>query len=458
MICGPAISTRSGNRDVPVSTSNPVALELYAKALTEYHSYVGDAIGTIDEALRHAPDFTLGHIFRGTVLMTMGEQRFVPEARKSVEAANALYHCANSRERALTTAAAKLVSGDWNGASAAFDNVLVEHPRDAFAIQSAHLLDFFRGDSLNLRNRVSRVLPHWTKDVPGYSYILGMHAFGLEESNQYPEAEETGRRALEIQPKDGWAVHAVTHVMEMQGRITEGIQWLESRTNDWAPNNGFAFHNWWHLALFYLDRGLYENVLSLYDSQIHPAPPEYVLQLVDATALLWRLHLEGVELGDRVHTLADNWAKRLESERGFYAFNDFHAMMAFMLAGRTHEADSLIADMERTASSTSNSLNVMMTRDVGLPVVRAIRAFEQRRYGVTVTEIQSVRDIAHRFGGSHAQRDVLTLTMIEAAIRGGQSRLAEHYIAERTTLRSGGQWGPRLLHRAANSELVGGLK
>jgi hypothetical protein len=246
--------------------------------------------------------------------------------------------------------------------------------------------------------------------------------------------------------------------MEMQGRITEGIQWLESRTNDWAPNNGFAFHNWWHLALFYLDRGLYENVLSLYDSQIHPAPPEYVLQLVDATALLWRLHLEGVELGDRVHTLADNWAKRLESERGFYAFNDFHAMMAFMLAGRTHEADSLIADMERTASSTSNSLNVMMTRDVGLPVVRAIRAFEQRRYGVTVTEIQSVRDIAHRFGGSHAQRDVLTLTMIEAAIRGGQSRLAEHYIAERTTLRSGGQWGPRLLHRAANSEVVGGLK
>src|SRR5512134_2175914 len=68
----------------------------------------------------------------------------------------------------------------------------------------------------------------------GYSYVLGMHAFGLEECNQYAEAEVTGRRALDLVPTDGWAVHAVTHVMEMQGRIDEGIGWLTSREADWA--------------------------------------------------------------------------------------------------------------------------------------------------------------------------------------------------------------------------------
>jgi len=444
MICGPTLDTR----DLPVSCSQPAALNLYEKALIQFQSYVGDPIATIDEALREAPDFVLGHVFKAVALITMSEQRFVADARASVDAARKLVPSCNARERLLTAAATKLVEGDWNTACAAFDNVLVDYPRDAFAIQAAHLMDFFRGDSRNLRSRISRVLPHWTADVPGYSYILGMHAFGLEECNQYPEAEETGRRALALEPKDAWAIHAVTHVMEMQGRIEEGIQWLESRKNDWAVNNNFAFHNWWHLALFYLDRGKCANALGLYDYRIHSAPAEFVLQLLDATALLWRLHLEQVELGDRATIVADNWAERFETERGFYAFNDLHAMMAFVMAGREGEAEQLIADMEWTVLNGVGT-NVMMTRDVGLPLCRAMRAFGQKRYSTVVSLIEPIRDIAHRFGGSHAQRDVLTLTLIEAAIRSGQHRRAQHYIAERTMSRPGGQWGARLLQRAS---------
>lgn len=451
MICSSEATHRRtlDARDVPVSCSQPVALSLYEKALRQYQSYIGDPIGTIEEALRHAPDFTLGHVFRAVALMTISEQRFVPEALASINSARALLTAANSRERVLTAAAAKVVEGDWDSACAAFDAVLVDYPRDAFAIQSAHLMDFFRGDSLNLRNRITRVLPHWNADVPGYSYILGMYAFGLEECNQYPEAEETGRRALSLERKDAWAIHAVTHVMEMQGRIIDGIQWLESRTDDWAVNNSFAFHNWWHLALFYLDRGLTDNVLALYDSQIHSTPPDFALQLLDATSLLWRLQLEGADIGDRADVIADNWTRRLDTERGFYAFNDFHAMLAFVLAGRDREADRLIADMERTVNDNAGGTNLKMTRDVGLPLCRAIRAFGQKRYSDTVSTIEPVRDIAHRFGGSHAQRDVLTLTLIEAAIRSGQHRRAQHFIAERTILRPGGLWGRRLLRRAS---------
>lgn len=48
-------------RGVPVSCDNAWARELYERALVQYRSYVGDPIATIDEALRHAPDFVLGH-------------------------------------------------------------------------------------------------------------------------------------------------------------------------------------------------------------------------------------------------------------------------------------------------------------------------------------------------------------------------------------------------------------
>lgn len=434
-------------REVPTSCSNRTALDLYEKALTQYQSYVGDPLATIDEALKHSPDFILGHVFKAVAIMMMTEQRFVADARASVERGKTFLPQANSRERNLLAAAAILVDGDWDAACASFDRVLVEYPRDAFAIQSAHLMDFYRGDSLNLRNRLTRVLPHWNADLSGYSYILGMHAFGLEECNQYAEAEDVGRRALALQPKDGWAVHAVTHVMEMQGRIDDGIQWLKSRKEDWAPNNSFAFHNWWHLALFYLDRGRFKDVLSIFDAEIHPAPPDFILQLLDATSLLWRLYLEQADVGDRAQTVADGWSRRLDSERGFYAFNDLHALMAFVLAGREREADYLMGNLEWTAQHGAGT-NLMMTRDVGLPLSRGVLAFGQGRYNEAIAWIEPVRDIAHRFGGSHAQRDVLTLTLIEAAIRSGRRQLAEHYIAERTMLKSGDHWGPRLLRRA----------
>jgi tetratricopeptide (TPR) repeat protein len=436
-------------RGVPVSCSDRSALDLYEKALVQFQSYVGDPIATIEDAVALAPDFVLGHVFRATVLMTFTERRLARQAQASVATAEALLPQANPRERGLVAATRRLVDGDWDAACAAFDRVLVDHPRDAFAVQSAHLMDFFRGDALNLRNRISRVLPHWSPSVPGYSYVLGMHAFGLEECNQYSQAEETARRALALQPKDGWAVHAVAHVMEMQGRIDEGIAWLESREADWAPDNGFAFHNYWHLALYHLDRQQDARALSLYDARVHPEPPEFALQLLDATALLWRLHLEQVDLGRRADLLADNWADRLETERGFYAFNDMHAMMAFTMAGRELEAARLMADLEWTAQHGAG-VNRTMTRDVGLPVCRAIQAFGEGRHVDAIRHLEPVRDIASRFGGSHAQRDALTLTVIEAAIRSGQPALARHYIAERTVHKPASGWGWRLLSRTTS--------
>jgi len=294
-------------RTEPVSCSHQTALALYERALGQYQSYVGDAVATIDEALAQAPDFVLGHAFRAMVLMTFSERRFAERARISVVSAEALLPRANARERNLVAAARALVDGDWGRASAVLDRSLVDHPRDMLAVQTAHLMDFFRGDSLNLRNRIARLLPHWTKEVPGYSYLLGMYAFGLEECNQYGEAEDTARRALEIEPRDGWAVHAGTHVMEMQGRIDEGIAWLSSREQDWAPDNGLAYHNYWHLALFYLDQERYADVLALYDTRIHAETPDSVLQLLDATSLLWRLYLEGVDVSERAARVADNW-------------------------------------------------------------------------------------------------------------------------------------------------------
>lgn len=423
-------------RGTDVSCADAETLALYERALVQYQSYVGDALATIDQALAARPDFVLGHVFKAGLLTTFGEKRFVAAAHDSLAAAEALTDIACDRERGLMRAVRALVDGDWHAGCAALDRVLVDHPTDAFAVQTAHLFDFYRGDALNLRNRLTRVLGHWHAGLPGYSYLLGMHAFGLEECNQYAQAEDTARRALAIEPRDAWALHAAVHCMEMQNRVDEGIAFLNEREQDWAPDNGFAFHNWWHLALFHLDRGEDAKVLALYDSRIYAQETDTALTLVDATALLWRLHLLDVDVTARMAALARMWATKLDAEADFYAFNDLHALMAFAAAG---DADATARALRSAAGGFGG--------EVGGPIGRGIAAFGHGDYAGAVDWLTPARDLAHRFGGSHAQRDVITLTIIEAARRCGQGALARHYLADRLGQRPTSGLGRRLLTR-----------
>lgn len=436
-------------RGVPVTGADTFAVRRYETALEQFQTYVGDPVATIDEALQSAPAFIAGHMLKALVLYTLTERQFVPMVSQALDAARQHAARANARELGLISATELLVAGRWDSACKAIDCVLVDNPRDALALQAGHLMDFYRGDALNLRNRISRVLPHWDVSVPGYSYVLGMHAFGLEEMNQYPEAEAAARRALSMQPKDGWAVHAAVHVMEMQGRIHEGIEFLTSRESDWAPDNAFAFHNFWHLALFYMDGAHYDRALALFDRHIHPGPATYALSLLDATALLWRLRLEGVDVDNRFDRVADDWEARLDSESGFYAFNDVHAAMAFASTGR--EAALSRLDLRMRDAAGNGDTNATMTREVGLPLVEGVAAFARGRYADSIAAIEPMRDHAQRFGGSHAQRDLITLTLIEAAIRDGDPARARHYVAERLVHKREGRWGQRLWSRAMSA-------
>jgi hypothetical protein len=252
----------------------------------------------------------------------------------------------------------------------------------------------------------------------------------LEECNQFDRAEEAALKALSIEARDGWSVHAMAHVLEMQNRYEEGQQFMRSREDDWAPDNGFAFHNWWHLALFHMEQEDFTSALQLYDEQVMPGESEVSMQMLDASALLWRLHLQDIDLGNRWSFLADQWARKIPGENGYYAFNDLHAIIALLGAGRFADARAVLVDLQK-AAETNPALTGMMARDVGVPAAQAMIAYAQQRYSDVVDLLYPIRSIANRFGGSNAQRDILTQTMIDAAIRSGQGGLAKNLLSER---------------------------
>jgi len=418
--------TQHDARAVPVSACQPESLDDYEIALRQFQSYFGDPTETLALTLERDPEFVMGHIFNASAM----ERQYLPMIRDCIEKGEALATRSNDREKGLLVAARHWMEGRWDQACVAWDQVLADYPRDAMAIQLAHLTDFYLGDAVNLRDRIGRVIGHWDKDTPGYSFILGMQAFGLEECNHFGRAEEAARAALAIEARDPWSVHALAHVLEMQNRYEEGQQFMRASVDDWAPDNGFAFHNWWHLALFYLEQEDYRTALQLFDEQVLPGDSEVSLQMLDASALLWRIHLQGVDVADRWNRIAQLWARKTPAENGYYAFNDMHAIIALVGAGRLADAREVLADLQQ-AAVTNPTLSGMMARDVGVPACTAIIAFAEGRYTDSVDNLLPIRSIANRFGGSNAQRDILSQTLLESAIRGAQTGLASNLLNER---------------------------
>jgi tetratricopeptide (TPR) repeat protein len=431
-------------RGLAVSTARTDSLEQLERATELTASYFTDPLAVINGAIEANPAFAAGHCLRAALALMSSERGALPMLVESVEAIEALGARANDRERRHAAAARAWLEGDFARALRLYGDIVVEYPRDLLALQVTHVGDFFLGQSTLLRDRVAQVLPHWSTEVPGYGYVLGMHAFGLEETALYARAEETGRRALDLNPRDPWAVHAVAHVMEMQGRIADGIDWLTGRVADWSVDNGFAYHNWWHLALYHLELGDHARVIELYDTRIRPGKSSVALEMIDASAMLWRLTLRGLDVGNRWQPLADAWQPL--AREGFYAFNDVHSVMAFVGAGRWLDAGEVIQSLARAAGG--HDTNAMMSREVGLPVAKALVAFGRGRYDIAIDELLPVRAHANRFGGSHAQRDIVHLTLIESALRAGRHALARALAAERTNVKQSSPFNWQLEARA----------
>ena len=418
---------RRGN---PVSTRSAAALEHAERALWRLLTFYGTPLDDLDAATLADPDWPLPRLMKGGFLLGLSEARFAREGAGVLDATEPLLERANDRERAHFAALRTLQSGDWDGARRAWAALLDAYPRDAMALQWAHLFDFYRGDAERLRERPAAVLPAWDVADPLRPHVVAMHAFGLEESNRYAEAEAVGRGALEIEPKAPWAVHAVAHVMEMQGRHHEGTQWMERWRPEWSAGNGFSVHLGWHQALFALERLDVDTVLALVDEHMAAAKTSVALEWVDTASLLWRLHLLQVDVGTRWHELLAVWNPSPD-DAGHYAFNDLHALLVLIGAGEWTRADEWLQATTARAEAADPSTNRDMARDVGLPLMRGALDFAHGRHAAALAGMQPVRAIAHRFGGSHAQRDLIDQTLLAAATHGGDASVGRALLNER---------------------------
>ncbi len=432
-----------------LNTDQAPSAAAYDRALALFNSLTLDPLAVMGPALEQDPDFIAGHQFVAALMLSAADGQALAPARASLAAAAGSRRSPTARERSLQQALAAWAGGDMRGASRLLDRHNVDHPRDLLALQLAHLGDLVLGQTAMLRDRIGRALGAWSPQDACYGYLLGMQAFGLEECGDYARAEALGLRAVSLHADDAWAVHAVAHVYEMQGRVADGLRWLGHDTGAWTHDNALGVHNHWHLALMHLSNDDPSAALALYDRAVTPQAASMAMDLVDASALLWRLMLRGVDAGARWSTLAARW--QAQADWGSLAFNDLHAMLAFVGAG---DAALIAHGADRIAAAAAQPGAAPVWGDLAAPVCEALIAFGQGRYARSAALLLPVLADTQPMGGSHAQRSVLFLTCAEAARRSGDTALARALDSEAAARRMGPASAHRPVVHGAGRELA----
>ena len=408
------------------STNDPLSLECFEQALAGLFRGDGSALPTIDRAIERDPAFAIGHCLRAGALVLSGAD--TPGAALTASVA-AVEHdsSANTRERRHAVAARRWLDGDVARAGQLYGELLRDYPRDRLALLVAHCLDFRLGRRDLLRDRIAGVLPHWNTSDAEYGYVLGMHAFGLEETGDFDCALAAAHKSLELVPDNAAAIHVIAHVLEMKGPPERGIAWLQGTRPTWVGNAGFRIHLAWHLALFQLDCDATADALATYDALIAPQLDGGNSGLVDASALLWRLQLHGTESQIRWREVTGLW--RCQRSIGNRAFDLVHAVMAFAASKQHAFARGLAKRLKGDAMLRARSGNEELT--LAEPMIAAIMSFCRGDYDDAVESIATIRAAADQCGGSVAQCDLIHLTLLEAALRGHQKELARTLAAER---------------------------
>ena len=415
-----------------VSLSSPVAVEAWNDMTRAFLAHSATTPGHLGTVLETEPDFAMGLAAKGLFSMMLGRREMVGVAREAHAAALAL-PTPHLREQLWVRALGEWLRGFPSRSVACMEDALRHNPRDTLSAKVSHAIRFLLGDAKGMRRSVESVLDAHGEDHPLRGYLLGCHAFALEETGAYDAAEVTGLQGLRLAPDDAWGLHAVAHVHDMTARPDQGIRLIEGHRGAWDHCNNFRYHVWWHKALLHLDRGEVETVLELYDRQIRHDKTDDYRDIANATSLLMRLELENVAIGDRWEELADYAENRTAD--GCLVFADLHYMMALGAAGRFGAAGEMA--LRVTGHARQSGDMAARYADPGLAAIAGLHSFAEGRFDTAFLNLDTARARLGKIGGSHAQRDVFERMAVDAGMRAGYFERVERILAERLGQRGG---------------------
>lgn len=407
-------------RQYPATTQNEQAARHLEKAIDSFLRKRLDSKAHLNAALEEDSHCTLANTLQGLMLSGLRKNSMNDMVRQSLHLAQ--QHCSNAtpREQGYVAALEYTLEGNREEATRCYEAIVRDHPTDLLALSMAQTELFWLGQMPRAENLSASVAAHWSAELHGYPEYLAIRAFDLEETGAFAEAEKTGRESVSLRSDNVWGTHAVAHVMLMQQRVDEGLQWLDGLSEHWSEVNQLKFHLWWHQCLFYLEAGDHPAALAIHDQWLrnHEQPlteamPDFYLDLQNGASLLWRLESAGVDVGDRWFELAEAVMPVFRDMTG--SFTSAHIAMIFQAAGMHSEFDELLSCMKQFIADTDNALT--QGYESALAAAQACRSYRLGNHADVLEILMPMRKRLVNMGGSHAQQEVFFQMMFDSARR-----------------------------------------
>lgn len=402
------------------------ALAFFDEAVVALARHRPGVLTMLDSALARCPDFIAAHVVKGFANLFLAYREYHEDAEHCLAHAQVILDKIKPKklEICLVTALRHGVDGHFLKAADVLEEGLREEPINFLMLKLSYGLRFMAGDPVGMLRLTSSVLPKWSPSTPAAGYFFGCHAFALEEAGHYRDAERCGLRALSLAPDDAWGLHALCHVQEMEGRIDEGIAQIETSRKTWQGCNNFRFHVAWHLALFYIEAGRFDDALTIYDREIRAIHSDDYRDFANASSLLKRLQHNGVDVGHRWNELAVIAIRRADETSLMFA--SLHQLMALLSCGLADDARlSLVAWQQQASRGATDQSDV--ASHVGILLFKILM-------GEVKTDAPSFEKAARELsaiGGSFAQRDVFLREVIRCALGAGHQQAVQKILALR---------------------------
>ena len=408
MNSAPAMQTdRQGNAVTNASHGAIAAIDHLAGQWLGY----GNEMARFFESLQAYPECAQLNMMGAVLILSMEDGTANPQAAGMLAAAASQERSLNERETMMLAAMRAWSAGEIDRALAQHVAMAEKYPRDLFAMKTGQLHAFNLGDNEAILHLADLALA----DNRDNHFVHGMRAFGLEQCHRLDEAEEEARTAIAMDRNDPWAHHALAHVMETQGRLDEGVAWMSAMADTWENCKSFMYtHNWWHMALFLIDRDETAEALALYDKRVWGVWKEFSQDQINAVSLLARLEMRGVDVGERWKDVATYLKPRLHEH--INPFLDLQYLYGLARAGERAAVAEMLASLEAHAEQAKPFAR-RAWQDAALPAAHALAAHAMGDWNGAVQGLSAALPHLQAIGGSHAQRDLFEQLHLDALMR-----------------------------------------
>ena len=424
-------ATLKSRNGLTLTTNSPAAVDLYQEGLDLVLSQNYGPDAKLQAALDADEGFAMAHVVQAYVLHL---QTNVPAARAAAEKAVELSAGCSREEQQIARIVHSFTHGKGTEAIGLVHEHLDEFPTDTLAMRVAQRLYMLGCFGAGVPDFPSHLMAMMQKVAPANGddwAFLGQYAFAHHETNQPEKAMDLATRSLEGNPQNAVASHSVTHSYFEQGDAANGGRWLGDWLDGWDRRASYNTHLSWHLALFELAQGRYNQALELYETHIRPGvQARNLANLQDAASLMWRLQIySGEEPGKPWDEVRDMALPAAETPGP--AFRDCHAALAFAGAGDAESTQKFV-DRVKAQGEKGDDLS----REMVLPIALGAAAFAAGDYDEAADLMGPTYPMLARIGGSHAQREVFEDTLLETYIRAGRYDEAKAMLDERLSRRS----------------------